>query len=329
MDTRNEKLGRSEASAAYARVLRDYADQAEQAADARGRLAALEVEPTPPSPTMTVRELMRSGERKPGDVQAIPGGWPFAVTGNGQMFVYTEWTTGDLAIRNHTTGEVRSFYGGDWNGDEWFESPVLSRDETRMAFARYLNRRGGTTRVEVDSIEGANREIVYDSQETRNIVTYDWSPDGENILLASQAADRSVFLATLNLTEKTLQRLVTLDWEQPTRAQYSPDGRFIAYDSTKVGDSKKIYLVSADGAQERVLVDSPGENDSPLWTRDGRFLLFRSSRSGKWDLYALDMRDGQPTGDEVARTCASRWKRASRSGSVANASGRISVPPVC
>ena len=79
------------------------------------------------------------------------------------------------------------------------------------------------------------------------------------------------------------------------RAQYSPDGRFIAYDSTKDGDSK-IYLITPDGAQERVLVESSGNNDSPTWTCDGRFLLFRSDRSGKWDLRALPMQDGQAAG---------------------------------
>ena len=293
-----EKLGEPDARAAYGRVLRDYADQAQPVATARARLAALEVEPMPPSPTMTVRELMRSGERQPNDVQDIPGDL-FAVSDNGQMFFYTDWTTGDLAMKNIATGEVRSFYGTDWeNAIEFFEDPVLSPDDKKVAYMRYGNRTGETTRIEVDSVEAGNRQTVHDFNDVVNAFTYDWSPDGEHILLSSQADDRSVFLATLSLKDKTLQRLVTLDWQKPRRAQYSPDGRFIAYDSTKGGD-RKIYLISADGAQERVLVDSPGQDDSPLWTRDGRFLLFRSNRSGAWGLYALGMQNGQPAGQEI------------------------------
>lgn len=96
--------------------------------------------------------------------------------------------------------------------------------------------------------------------------------------------------------DKKLQRLVTLNWDYPQRAEYSPDGRLIAYDSTKDGD-RKIYLLSADGVQERVLVDSAGEDDSPLWSLDGRFLLFRSNRSGDWGLYGLSIQDGLPMGD--------------------------------
>ena len=128
-----------------------------------------------------------------------------------------------------------------------------------------------------------------------DLYTRDWSPDGKTILIAGQAGDRSTYLATLDIEEGILDRLVTLDWETPNRAQYSPDGRFIAYDSTKGGD-RAIYLISADGAQETVLVDSPGHDLSPLWTHDGRFLLFRTDRAGKWDLYGLPMTDGRLAG---------------------------------
>ena len=290
-----EKLGDPEARAAYERVLRDYAGQAEQVAEARERLAALDVEPTPPAPTLTVREVMRSGPVQPGEIQAVPTTAP-AVSADGHVLVYTDWSTGDLARLNLATGEVHRLFDTDWDGDSFFELPVFSPDEKRVAFVRYANRDGaGGTRIEISAPDGRNRDVVYDFEETVNATTYAWSPDGTTILLAADAQDKTRFLATLNIEHKELRRLLTLDWQFPMRAQYSPDGRFIAYDSTKDGDSK-IYLITPDGAQERVLVESSGNNDSPTWTRDGRFLLFRSDRSGKWDLRALPMRDGQAAG---------------------------------
>ena len=292
----HEKLGSAAARAIYERVLSDYAEQREQVVTAQAKLAALNVKPSVP-PTLTVRELVRSGE---GDRSNGSGGND--VRGDGQVFIYTEWLTGDLATTNIATGEVRRLFGSGWDSDEWFEQPVFSPDENRVAFVRYPNRHeAGTTRIEVGSVDGKNREPLYVFDEVVNAFTYDWSPDGKQVLFGAQVADGATFLATIDLAGQSLQRLVTLDWQPPGRAQYSPDGRFIAYDSTKGGDSK-IYLMSTDGAQERVLVDSSGDDDQPLWTRDGQFLLFRSDRSGQWDLYALRMQNGEPAGRAVIVT---------------------------
>ena len=290
-----EKLGSAEARAAYERVVNEYADQREQVVTAQAKLAAFDIEPGP-GPTLTVRELVRSGEG-----ERANGSGGNDVTSDGQVLVYTKWLTGDLATTNIATGEVRRLFGSGWDGDEWFEEPVLSQDDERVAFVRYPNRHDDTTRIEVGSLDGKDREPVYVFDDIVNTFTYDWSPDGKQILFGGQSADGSAFLATLDLAGQSLQRLVTLDWQPPRRAQYSPDGRFIAYDSTKGGDSK-IYLMSTDGAQERVLVDSSGDDDQPLWTRGGRFLLFRSDRSGQWDLYALLMHEGEPIGRAVIVT---------------------------
>lgn len=245
---------------------------------------------------MTVREVIRSDQQRQGEIAAPTRDPNFAVSGDGQLFVYTDWDTGDLVTRNMATGETRGLYGLA-RGDIYFgfsEDPVLSPDDKQVVSIHY----GDTTRIEIDSISGGHRETLYDANALVDMFSLDWSPDGEHVLISSDAADRSVFLATLSLEDRTLQRLVTLNWERPRQARYSPDGRFVAYDSTKGGD-RKIYLISADGAEEVVLVDSPGQDDSPLWTRDGRFLLFRSDRSGTWDLYALRMQNGHSIGDDV------------------------------
>lgn len=42
-----------------------------------------------------------------------------------------------------------------------------------------------------------------------------------------------------------------------------------------------------------------GEDDSPLCTLDGHFILFGSSRSGERDLYALPMQEGRAAGEPI------------------------------
>ena len=85
------------------------------------------------------------------------------------------------------------------------EGPVFSPDDKKVAYVRFPSRTGDYTRIDVDSIEGGHRETVYDFKESANSYPYDWSPDGETILISSHAADRSVFLATISLRDKTLQ----------------------------------------------------------------------------------------------------------------------------
>ena len=72
--------------------------------------------------------------------------------------------------------------------------------------------------------------------------------------------------------------------------QISPDGQWIAY-VRKWSDIKtdrrhsNIWLVRADGTQERALTTGAHTETSPRWSPDGSRLLYVSNRSGKAQLY--------------------------------------------
>jgi len=262
-------------------------------ATAEARDPDSEALPVASPPTgLTVKELMRGTGDSEG-ARGPTGDEAFGVSGDGRFFVYTEWDTGDLVALDATTGRTRGFHGVTWEDDEGhLEAPVFSPDDSLVAYTHY----GEKTRIEIDSVEGGQRRVVYERErEPGSIYVHDWHPSGRELLVLSQAEDRSWFVGRLDLEEGRLLPLVSLNWEAPLRASYSPDGRFIAYDSSKDGD-RRIYLLSVDGSVESSLVGPPGQNDSPLWTPDGRHLLFRSDRAGRWDLYVVPMRDGRPAG---------------------------------
>ncbi len=294
-----EKLAKQDAKKAYQLVIDKYPSQQETVRVARERLAKLAGSSTA-AKTMAVREFLRSGNfsfDKVSGPTIDPSG--FVTTSDGQTFVYTDWMTGDLVVKNFSSGKTKGLYSVTWHGStDFFLSPVLSPDDKKVAFMSWSYTKEQTYKsyVAIDGLYSGSRENLYEGQSGLHL--HDWSPDGRNILVSLEAADRSISLVTLSTKDKKMQRLVTLNWEYPIRAGYSPDSRFIAYDSTK-GGNRKIYLMSADGSQERLLVDSPGQNDSPLWSRDSRFLAFRSNRSGEWDLFALPMKAGEPVGDPV------------------------------
>ncbi|MCH7749664.1 MAG: tetratricopeptide repeat protein, partial [Acidobacteria bacterium] len=112
-----DKLGSAEARTIYEQVVNDYADQPEQVTTAKAKLAAmrLSAESTvarTTAQTMTLRELMRSSELSPGEVARPTGDAVFAVSGDGQLFIYTDWGTGDLALMNLATGRSDEFTQG-------------------------------------------------------------------------------------------------------------------------------------------------------------------------------------------------------------------------
>jgi Tol biopolymer transport system component/DNA-binding winged helix-turn-helix (wHTH) protein len=77
----------------------------------------------------------------------------------------------------------------------------------------------------------------------------------------------------------------TLDDQSP---DYSPDGRRIAFASTRSG-AEEIWVANADGSNPVQLTTMGGPPTSnPRWSPDGRTILFNSRREGSSDLYLLD-----------------------------------------
>lgn len=73
-----------------------------------------------------------------------------------------------------------------------------------------------------------------------------------------------------------------------------PDGDRCAAEMT-VDGKKRIAFFDRTGARIGTLAnDGQGEDADPHWSPDGTRLLFRSSRSGHWELYAGDADGGNP-----------------------------------
>lgn len=61
----------------------------------------------------------------------------------------------------------------------------------------------------------------------------------------------------------------------------------VAFVSTRDGTSE-IYVMNADGSEQRRLTVEPGQDASPTWSPDGSRIVFASNRAGNWEIYTMD-----------------------------------------
>lgn len=102
---------------------------------------------------------------------------------------------------------------------------------------------------------------------------HDWSPDGKLLLITAEtsAVDRSIWAFPLDRSRLPLQLVRTgKNGEQ----HWSPDGRFIAYQSNEAGHTE-VYVIPfpPDGRKWQVS-DSGGQE--PRWRDDGKELFYLS-----------------------------------------------------
>src|SRR5438309_5698955 len=74
-------------------------------------------------------------------------------------------------------------------------------------------------------------------------------------------------------------------------ARWSPDSRWIAFDSSG-GNNSDIYVISPDGGPMRRLTTGPSNNVRPSWSGDGRWIYFGSNRNGDWQIWKAPVQGG-------------------------------------
>lgn len=210
-----------------------------------------------------------------------------AVT-DGQRELYLDFGTGALMISDLSGKEKRVIFRPAMR-DQAIAGYLASRDLSMVLLGLVDADRSPAVKYAVIKTDGAGyREIAGYSGSCRP----DWSWDNRYVFFCASQP---------NGTHQIL-RLSAADGEaRKTRASEnavnrpSPDGRFIALAGSPTAYGKVLVAPSEEG-EPQVVSDSGRIVD---WTRDGRYLVIASARSGTEALYLLPIKDGRLAGDPV------------------------------
>ncbi len=219
------------------------------------------------------------------------------VSPDGRYLSYVHWDTGNLALRNLTTGENRHLTNkGSWvDSDEFAEASRISPDGTQVAFA-WFNEEFYDLRL--IGVDGSEPRVLFANDEVSYIEPEAWSPDGKHILVLLSKKNKTNQIVLVSSTDGSVRVLKTFDWRYPLNMSISPDGRYVAYDFPPEENSSRrdIFLLAIDGSREIPLIEHAGDDLLPVWAPDGNRIVFGSDRTGAMALWALQVIDGKPQG---------------------------------
>lgn len=78
-----------------------------------------------------------------------------------------------------------------------------------------------------------------------------------------------------------LRRLTTDNSVGYFNPQFSPDGKRIVYYAEKGDGLDQIWVMNADGSDQKLLTNNIGHNIFPSWSQDGKHIVFSSSKRDK------------------------------------------------
>lgn len=279
-----EKLNSPKARDTYDRVVREYSDQSEAADFARHRLGTLlaSAAAAEDAPGVVFRQIAFDGLGRMPYARLSPDGGKMVYMHKQEQQPRFSIRVRDLASDDEKVlvenAGVTIYF--EWSPDG---SKIVYRRRREL---RTLDVAGGATNV------------VWVSPDDHTVVTpLDWSPDSLFILAAMRdLADWTTRLAIFPSAGGPPRHLVSgTVAELEAHGQFSRDGTHIAGVQTKDGNTD-IYVWAADGSEELRVTHHRGRDDSPFWSPDGRYLVFRSDRAGDYDLWALPTAGSIPTG---------------------------------
>src|SRR5687768_6569004 len=138
-----------------------------------------------------------------------------------------------------------------------------------------------------------------DMQQLSSASSFTTSPDGRWLLYTVSVpdwkeAERQTDIHLVSVVEglPSARQLTFTDKKNETSPRWSRDGRFFVFASNREAPANsssrnQLYLMRADGGEARRITDAAEGVSTFAFSRDGRWLVYRSGKAGEEQLYRL------------------------------------------
>lgn len=188
-----------------------------------------------------------------------------------------------LRLYDLRTGAGRTIHQGYLSG-----SLCFSPDGNRIVFGKREYADAFSPQYDLYLIDLRTEKI---SRLTRGLRAHDpaWSPDGQTILFVRDSLGANA-LASVDLRSGTVSALTGYDaGSRYSHPSFSPDGARAALSVWCEGGFHDIYLLELAPMEFRPLLVDRAQELSPVWSADGRSILFASDRTGIWNAFRYDL----------------------------------------
>ena len=163
--------------------------------------------------------------------------------------------------------------------------PVFSPDGRSIAFSS--NRHGQYDVFVSTSYGGKATRLTFDSAHD---IAVGWTPDGKNVVFQSTRSTAFPWAPGLYSVPVGGGQEKLLPFDEAKDGAYSPAGNAVAFTRGpgiwyrkhyRGSSNDDIWLAAPDGSNVRRLTDFPGQDTSPMFSPDGKKLVWASNRHGK------------------------------------------------
>lgn len=181
-----------------------------------------------------------------------------------------------VAIKGGTPKQIAILPGGMHSGIAW------TADDQRLLLA--VSKSRGSELLEVTIANGSFRKLPFGSDTTWPTI----SRNGDRLAFVSSSGNINIWRKDLLHPELVGVKLLASTHEQ-ANPNYSPDGKHIAFESTR-GGGPEIWVSESDGSNlAQITRLNQYATGTPRWSPDGKEIVFDSWHNSHPEVFVVDI----------------------------------------